>query len=105
MVIVGRTLVANQRLAGSACGKRRRAWPLNSVVRLLRISTTIHLGPASRSVIASTPIASAVPHLLLLAPRFIAVRMAVTATRAGGALSSHFRQNPAHETAIKRRAI
>src|SRR5258706_4081966 len=31
--IVGRTLVANRLLAGSACGKRQRGWPLNSVVR------------------------------------------------------------------------
>jgi len=31
--IVGRTLVANRLLAGSACGKRRCARPLNSVVR------------------------------------------------------------------------
>jgi hypothetical protein len=30
---VGRTLVANKLLAGSACGKRHRARPLNSVVR------------------------------------------------------------------------
>jgi hypothetical protein len=30
---VGRTLVANRWLAGSACGKRRHARPLNSVVR------------------------------------------------------------------------
>jgi quercetin dioxygenase-like cupin family protein len=29
---VGRTLVANRLLAGSACGKRRRGRPLNSVV-------------------------------------------------------------------------
>jgi hypothetical protein len=29
---VGRTLVANKLLAGSACGKRRRGRPLNSVV-------------------------------------------------------------------------
>src|SRR5438477_452947 len=31
--MVGRTLVANRLLAGSACGKRRRGRPLNSVVR------------------------------------------------------------------------
>ena len=31
--IVGRTLVANRLLAGSACGKRQRGRPLNSVVR------------------------------------------------------------------------
>jgi hypothetical protein len=31
--IVGRTLDANRLLAGSACGKRQRARPLNSVVR------------------------------------------------------------------------
>src|SRR5258706_11525967 len=31
--IVGRTLVANKLLAGSASGKRRRGRPLNSVVR------------------------------------------------------------------------
>jgi len=41
--MVGRTLVATWRLAGSACGKRRRGRPLNSVVRpqntLLCIST------------------------------------------------------------------
>jgi hypothetical protein len=30
---VARTLVANRRLAGSACGKRQRGRPLNSVVR------------------------------------------------------------------------
>jgi hypothetical protein len=30
--VVGRTLVANRWLAGSACGKRHRARPLNSVV-------------------------------------------------------------------------
>jgi len=30
---VGRTLVANRWLAGSACGKRQRGRPLNSVVR------------------------------------------------------------------------
>ncbi len=30
---MGRTLVANKLLAGSACGKRRRGRPLNSVVR------------------------------------------------------------------------
>jgi uncharacterized protein (DUF983 family) len=30
---VGRTLGANRMLAGSACGKRRRGRPLNSVVR------------------------------------------------------------------------
>jgi len=30
---VGRTLVANRLLAGSACGKRHRGRPLNSVVR------------------------------------------------------------------------
>jgi ribosomal protein S18 acetylase RimI-like enzyme len=32
--IVGRTLVANRLLAGSACGKVQRGRPLNSVVRL-----------------------------------------------------------------------
>jgi hypothetical protein len=32
--MVGRTLVANRRLAGSACGKRRIVRPLNWVVRL-----------------------------------------------------------------------
>ena len=31
---MGRTLVANRLLAGSACGKRQRGRPLNSVVRL-----------------------------------------------------------------------
>ena len=31
---MGRTLVANKLLAGSACGKRQRGRPLNSVVRL-----------------------------------------------------------------------
>ena len=31
---MGRTLVANRLLAGSACGKRHRVRPLNSVVRL-----------------------------------------------------------------------
>ena len=30
---MGRTLVANRLLAGSACGKRQRGRPLNSVVR------------------------------------------------------------------------
>jgi adenylate kinase family enzyme len=35
LTIVGRTLVANRLLAGSACGKRRRGRPLNSVVRRL----------------------------------------------------------------------
>ncbi len=29
---MGRTLVANRWLAGSACGKRRRGWPLNSII-------------------------------------------------------------------------
>ncbi len=31
--VVARTLVANQRLAGSACGKRQRGLPLNAIVR------------------------------------------------------------------------
>jgi hypothetical protein len=31
--IVGRTLVANRLLAGSACGKRQRGRPLNAIVR------------------------------------------------------------------------
>ena len=35
---MGRTLGANRVLAGSACGKRRRGRPLNSVVRRLRMS-------------------------------------------------------------------
>ena len=30
---MGRTLAANKLLAGSACGKRQRGRPLNSVVR------------------------------------------------------------------------
>jgi hypothetical protein len=33
--MVGRTLVANRLLAGSACGKRRRGRPLNTIVRQL----------------------------------------------------------------------
>jgi hypothetical protein len=40
--IVARTLVANRRLAGSACGKRRRARPLNSVVSLHLMATCPH---------------------------------------------------------------
>src|SRR4051812_37330026 len=39
--IVGRTLVANRLLAGSACGKRQRGRPLNAIVRR-------HQGAASR---------------------------------------------------------
>ena len=31
---MGRTLVANRLLAGSACGKRQRGRPLNAIVRL-----------------------------------------------------------------------
>jgi hypothetical protein len=42
---VGRTLVANRLLAGSACGKRRRGRPLNSVVRLLMGNVRVALSP------------------------------------------------------------
>jgi acyl carrier protein len=43
---VGRTLDANRWLAGSACGKRRRGRPLNSVVRRLvgLEAVELHLG-------------------------------------------------------------
>src|SRR5258706_7551068 len=43
--IVGRTLGANRLLAGSACGKRHRVRPLNSVVRQhTKTVATIHTG-------------------------------------------------------------
>ena len=51
MSIVGRTLVANRRLAGSACGKRQRARPLNSVVRCVRSDE-----------LAEPPVPSFAPH-------------------------------------------
>ena len=41
---MGRTLVANRLLAGSACGKRQRVRPLNSVVRQQE-----HMDAASKS--------------------------------------------------------
>jgi hypothetical protein len=46
---VGRTQVANKLLAGSACGKRRRARPLNSVVR--RHSTARTVKSRKRAII------------------------------------------------------
>ena len=42
--MVGRTLAANRRLAGSACGKRHRVRPLNSVVRPQQ-RTAVAYGP------------------------------------------------------------
>jgi hypothetical protein len=38
---VGRTLAANQWLAGSACGKRRCARPLNVIVRRTEVTSRV----------------------------------------------------------------
>lgn len=59
---MGRTLVANRRLAGSACGKRRMIRPLNSVVETLPFQTIDrplrvgkrHVGKRPKAVIVGT---------------------------------------------------
>jgi hypothetical protein len=50
---VGRTLVANKLLAGSACGKRCRGRPLNSVVRKhFEMIAEVH-APSRKSTISA----------------------------------------------------
>jgi hypothetical protein len=59
---VGRTLVANRLLAGTACDKRHRARPLNAIVSchcepMSKLCAAIDLEPTSQALVA--PVASA----------------------------------------------
>src|SRR5258706_12223707 len=50
--IVGRTLVANRLLAGSACGKRHRGRPLNATVRQpIEISPSSNVGAGGTGIV------------------------------------------------------
>jgi hypothetical protein len=54
---VGRTLVANRLLAGSACGKRQRVRPLNSVVRRHLIMASATRMNGINAILGRSPVA------------------------------------------------